>query len=57
MCNGLLNCLHLTMKEESVLGLFKGMSPALLKAGFVTALHLTFYEQTFKLLQYLVKMY
>lgn len=56
MCNGLLNCLYLTIKEESVFGLFKGISPALLKAGFVTALHLTLYEQSFKLLQYLVKM-
>lgn len=50
MCNGLLHCIHLTIKNESIFGLFKGLSPSLIKAGFVTALHLTFYEQIFKLL-------
>ncbi|XP_026820795.1 mitochondrial thiamine pyrophosphate carrier-like [Rhopalosiphum maidis] len=54
MCNGLLDCIYVTIKEESFNGLFKGLSPSLIKAGFTTALHLTFYEQTLKLLQSLV---
>lgn len=57
VCNGLWDCIHLMVKEESVFGLFKGLSPSLIKAGFVTALHLTFYEQTFKFFQFLVKSY
>lgn len=55
MCNGLLDCVRLTIKDETILGLFKGLSPSLLKAGFVTALHLTFYEQTYNLIHSLVK--
>lgn len=54
MCNGLWDCIYVTVREESIYGLFKGLSPSLLKAGFVTALHLTFYEYTLKLLQPLV---
>ncbi|XP_025203459.1 mitochondrial thiamine pyrophosphate carrier-like isoform X2 [Melanaphis sacchari] len=54
ICNGLLNCIYVTVKEESIRGFFKGLSPSLIKAGFTTALHLTLYEQTFKLLQSLV---
>lgn len=50
MCNGFLHCIHLTIKNESFFGLFKGLSPSLIKAGFVTALHLTCYEQIYKLL-------
>jgi len=53
ICSGLLDCIYLTIKEESIFGLFKGLSPSLLKAGIVTALHLTFYEQTIKI--FLVK--
>ncbi|KAF0763352.1 mitochondrial thiamine pyrophosphate carrier-like [Aphis craccivora] len=54
LCNGLLDCIYGTIREESINGLFKGLSPSLIKAGFTTALHLTLYEQTFKLLQSLV---
>ncbi|XP_016663665.1 mitochondrial thiamine pyrophosphate carrier-like isoform X1 [Acyrthosiphon pisum] len=57
MCNGLLDCIYVTLREESISGLFKGLSPSLIKAGFTTALHLTLYEQTFKLLQPLVNNY
>jgi len=54
ICNGLWNCVRLTIKEESFLGLFKGLSPSLLKAGFVTALHLTVYEQMYTFFDALV---
>jgi len=57
MCKGLLDCIYVTVREESISGLFKGLSPSLIKAGFTTALHLTLYEQTFKLLQPLVNNY
>lgn len=50
MCKGLVDCVYLTIKEESAFGLFKGLSPSLVKAGLSTALHLAFYEHIFKLL-------
>lgn len=57
MCKGLLDCIYVTLREESISGLFKGLSPSLIKAGFTTALHLTLYEQTLELLQPLVNNY
>ncbi|VVC27202.1 Mitochondrial carrier protein,Mitochondrial carrier domain,Mitochondrial substrate/solute carrier [Cinara cedri] len=50
VCKGLVDCIYLTIKEESFFGLFKGLSPSLLKAGVSTALHLAIYEHIFKLL-------
>ncbi|XP_012339948.1 mitochondrial thiamine pyrophosphate carrier [Apis florea] len=45
-CKGLIDCLKLTIKKESVKGLFKGLVPSQLKATMTTALHYTVYEQT-----------
>lgn len=57
MCNGSLDCVCLTLKNESISGLYKGLSPSLIKAGLVTALHLTLYEQIYKLLCSFVENY
>ncbi|CAB0028346.1 unnamed protein product [Trichogramma brassicae] len=45
-CSGLIHCLVLTVKQEGVAGLFKGLVPSQWKAALMTALHFTFYEQT-----------
>ncbi|KAG6801519.1 mitochondrial thiamine pyrophosphate carrier [Apis mellifera caucasica] len=45
-CKGLIDCLKLTIKEEGIKGLFKGLVPSQLKATMTTALHYTVYEQT-----------
>lgn len=57
ICNGFLDCLRLIIISETFFGLFKGLSPSLLKAGIVTALNLTLYEQSFKFFHCLVKTY
>ncbi|KAK2576006.1 hypothetical protein KPH14_007365 [Odynerus spinipes] len=44
-CSGLVDCLTITLKEEGLKGLFKGLVPSQLKAALTTALHFTFYEQ------------
>jgi solute carrier family 25 thiamine pyrophosphate transporter 19 len=44
-CHGLLDCLWLTVRGETVAGLYKGLWPSLLKAGVTTALHFCLYEQ------------
>ncbi|XP_023724089.1 mitochondrial thiamine pyrophosphate carrier isoform X4 [Cryptotermes secundus] len=44
-CSGLLDCLWRTARDETVLGLYKGMWPSILKAGVTTALHFCIYEQ------------
>ncbi|KAK6171443.1 hypothetical protein SNE40_019632 [Patella caerulea] len=48
--SGLFNCLFIIIKEETVLGLYKGLSPSLLKAGVVAGTNLCLYEQICKLL-------
>ncbi|XP_058809047.1 mitochondrial thiamine pyrophosphate carrier [Phymastichus coffea] len=50
-CNGLVDCLVLTAKQEGVPGLFKGLGPSQFKAALMTALHFTFYEQTLYLIR------
>lgn len=50
-CNGLLDCLKVTIKEEGVRGLFKGLVPSQVKAAIATALHFTAYEQVLLLLK------
>lgn len=50
-CNGLLNCLAVTIKEEGLPGLFKGLVPSQIKAAAVTALYFTTYEQVLSLLK------
>ncbi|RZF39580.1 hypothetical protein LSTR_LSTR001101 [Laodelphax striatellus] len=42
---GLFNCFKGTIEGEKVFGLFKGLSPSLLKAALTTALHFAFYEE------------
>ncbi|KAK7794894.1 hypothetical protein R5R35_010585 [Gryllus longicercus] len=44
-CSGLMDCLWVTLKEEKVRGLFKGLNPSLIKAGTTTAIHFCAYEQ------------
>lgn len=52
-CNGLLDCLRVTVKEEGVKGLFKGLVPSQVKATTTSALHFTVYEQVLLLLKML----
>lgn len=44
-CEGMVNCFMKTFRNEGVVGLFKGLSPSLVKAGLTSALHFTVYEQ------------
>ncbi|PSN43916.1 Mitochondrial thiamine pyrophosphate carrier [Blattella germanica] len=46
ICHGLIECLVTTIREEKMIGLFKGLWPSLLKAAVTTALHFYIYEQT-----------
>ncbi|XP_011173547.1 mitochondrial thiamine pyrophosphate carrier isoform X2 [Solenopsis invicta] len=50
-CSGLLDCLRITVKEEGVRGLFKGLTPSQVKATVTTAFHFTAYEQVLLLLK------
>ncbi|KYN08118.1 PREDICTED: mitochondrial thiamine pyrophosphate carrier-like [Cyphomyrmex costatus] len=52
-CNGLLDCLKVTVKEEGAQGLFKGLVPSQMKAATTSALHFTIYEQVLLLLKML----
>ncbi|KAK0087387.1 hypothetical protein PV326_005217 [Microctonus aethiopoides] len=52
-CRGLIDCLIRTVKEEGILGLFKGLFPSQLKAASASAFHFTFYEQTLFLLRHI----
>ncbi|KAG7188885.1 hypothetical protein KM043_008491 [Ampulex compressa] len=44
-CKGLIDCIRVTVREEGVPGLFKGLVPSQVKAASTTALHFTVYEQ------------
>lgn len=44
-CTGMLNCVHLTIKEEGFLALYKGFGPSILKAVLVSALHFAIYDE------------
>ncbi|XP_074599167.1 mitochondrial thiamine pyrophosphate carrier-like [Brevipalpus obovatus] len=48
--SGLFNCCIQTIRDESFLGLFKGLSPSLVKAFISTALYFYFYEKSLHLL-------
>lgn len=50
-CNGLVDCLKVTVREEGFRGLFKGIIPSQVKAAATTALHFTVYEQVLILLK------
>ena len=43
--SGVMNCVRQTMAEEGVRGLFKGLSPSLVKAAAVAGLNMMVYEQ------------
>lgn len=44
-CNGIVSCFKLTVKEEGMRGLYKGMFPTLIKSGFTTAIHFSMYDK------------
>lgn len=44
-CNGLLDCVKLTITEEGFQALFKGYWPSMLKAVLVSALHFAVYDE------------
>ncbi|RWS06466.1 mitochondrial thiamine pyrophosphate carrier-like protein [Dinothrombium tinctorium] len=48
---GTFDCFLKVIREESFLGLYKGLSPSLLKAFASTALHFAFYEQILNFLK------
>ena len=48
--NGLIHCLTSVLKEEGVRGLYRGLSPSLLKAVVTTAVSFWGYEQSVKLM-------
>lgn len=43
--SGMISCLLQISSEEGVRGLYKGLSPGLLKAGFVAGVNFSIYEQ------------
>ena len=45
VCSGMVDCFIRIYKEESLLGLFKGLQPAMLKAAFVISIYFTLYER------------
>lgn len=49
-CLGLLDCFWRTVRGETLMGLYKGLWPSILKAAFTTALHFGIYEQTCKVI-------
>lgn len=49
-CRSLVECLVKIYTRESWRGLYKGLSPSLLKAGVTSACHFTFYEHSLRLL-------
>ncbi|XP_057324317.1 mitochondrial thiamine pyrophosphate carrier-like isoform X1 [Microplitis mediator] len=51
-CGGLIDCFVRIVKEEGVLGLFKGLLPSQVKATATSSLHFTFYEQALQLLRF-----
>lgn len=44
-CNGLLDCVKLTIQQEGFLALYKGYGPSMLKAVLVSALHFAAYDE------------
>lgn len=48
--DGMFNCFRKMIVEEKLFGIYKGLSPSLLKAFFATSFHFAFYDETLKLL-------
>lgn len=44
VCNGFIDCLKRTYQFEGIRGIYKGLSPSLIKAVCTTALHFTSYD-------------
>lgn len=44
--SGLFHCIHKIVKTEGYIALYKGLWPSTIKAGVVSALYFTFYENT-----------
>lgn len=49
-CTNLITCLVTTFKNERIRGIYKGLTPTLVKAGANTALHFMYYEEVLRLL-------
>lgn len=50
--SGLFHCIHKTVKTEGFFALYKGLWPSQIKAGVVSALYFTVYENICTLLLY-----
>lgn len=50
-CWGIIQCFELTVEKEGFRGLYKGMTPTLLKSGWMTGLHFGLYDKIFSILQ------
>lgn len=51
ICNGMIDCFRRTIAHEGFTGIFKGLSPSLLKAVCTSAMHFTTYEVACKILE------
>ncbi|XP_053965796.1 mitochondrial thiamine pyrophosphate carrier-like [Anastrepha ludens] len=44
-CKGVFHCIELTMREEGIMGFYKGIYPTLIKSGLMTAFYFTIYDR------------
>ena len=45
MYTGMIHCIRTVVRQEGMRGLYKGLSPSLLKAGVVTSISFSVYEK------------
>ena len=50
--SGMFNCFYLTLKDEGLAGIYKGVTPSILKAAVSSGLVFLFYEQISNLVRY-----